>query len=105
LTKTSLLGIIQISRSEYLKLGSTKMLYSSAAEYAIRALTQLALNEIEFGQPKPSPVKELAEREGIPQHFSGKGLSDPRARGDSLFDAWTAWGIRAGSSGLADHAL
>jgi Rrf2 family protein len=48
------------------------MLYSSAAEYAIRALTQLALNEIEFGQPKPSPVKELAEREGIPQHFLGK---------------------------------
>jgi Rrf2 family protein len=48
------------------------MLYSSAAEYAIRALTQLALNEIEFGQPKPSPVKELAEREAIPQHFLGK---------------------------------
>ncbi len=48
------------------------MLYSSAAEYAIRALTQLALNEMKFGQPKPSPVQELAEREAIPQHFLGK---------------------------------
>ncbi len=44
------------------------MLYSNAAEYAIRALTQLALSQA--GQP--SPVKELAQREGIPQHFLGK---------------------------------
>lgn len=48
------------------------MLYSNAAEYAIRALTQLALSEGESGQPRPRPVKELAEREGIPQHFLGK---------------------------------
>ncbi len=48
------------------------MLYSSAAEYAIRALTQLALSEMKFGQPKPSPVQELAEREAIPKHFLGK---------------------------------
>jgi len=46
------------------------MLYSSASEYAIRALTQLALSESQRGQP--CPVKELAEREGIPQHFLGK---------------------------------
>lgn len=46
------------------------MIYSSAVEYAIRALTHLALSESESG--RPSPVKELAQREGIPQHFLGK---------------------------------
>ncbi len=46
------------------------VLYSSAAEYAIRALTHLALSESESGQPRP--VKELAEREEIPQHFLSK---------------------------------
>ncbi len=46
------------------------MLYSSAAGYAIRALTQLALQHSESG--RPSPVKEIAERERIPQHFLGK---------------------------------
>lgn len=46
------------------------MLYSNASEYAIRALTRLALGQAESG--RPSPVKELAEREGIPQHFLGK---------------------------------
>ncbi len=44
------------------------MLYSSASEYAIRALTRLALGQA----GRPSPVKELAEREGIPQYFLGK---------------------------------
>lgn len=46
------------------------ILYSSAAEYAIRALTRLALSQTESDQP--SSVKKLAECEGIPQHFLGK---------------------------------
>lgn len=62
------------------------MLYSNAAGYAIRALTQLALSQSESGQP--SPVKELAEREKIPQHFLGK-----------VFQTLTRAGILASTRG------
>ncbi len=48
------------------------MLYSSACEYAIRALTHLALEETEFHQKRMRSVKEIAEREKIPQPFLGK---------------------------------
>jgi Rrf2 family protein len=46
------------------------MLYSSACEYAIRALTRLALCEAEPAQR--CRVKEIAESERIPAHFLGK---------------------------------
>jgi Rrf2 family protein len=48
------------------------MLYSSACEYAIRALTHLALEESELASVRMRSVKEIAERERIPQPFLGK---------------------------------
>ncbi|HIE28584.1 TPA: Rrf2 family transcriptional regulator [Candidatus Poribacteria bacterium] len=46
------------------------MLYSQSCEYAIRALSYLALQPEE----KFSPVWEIAEHQKIPKHFLGKLL-------------------------------
>ncbi|MDD8051810.1 MAG: Rrf2 family transcriptional regulator [Verrucomicrobiota bacterium] len=53
------------------------MLYSSQCEYAIRALTRMALH---FGEG-PVSAKTLAETENIPFHFLAKILQDLSRRG------------------------
>lgn len=47
------------------------MIYSTACEYAIRALAELAHQPERF-----VPLKALAQRGGIPVHFLGKILQD-----------------------------
>jgi len=48
------------------------MLYSSACEYAIRAMTHLALEAAEPDRNRMCSVKVIAENEHIPQPFLGK---------------------------------
>jgi Rrf2 family protein len=48
------------------------MLYSSACEYAIRALTYLALEGADPTQGRMCSVKQIAKQEKIPQPFLGK---------------------------------
>lgn len=48
------------------------MLYSGTCEYALRALTHLALFRAEAGRGNVCRVKDIAEAEGIPRHFLGK---------------------------------
>lgn len=53
------------------------MLFTTVCEYAIRALTHLAL----YGNEKPVQVKEIAEAEGIPRHFLAKILNQLTYKG------------------------
>ena len=47
------------------------MLFTTVCEYAIRALTHLALYQTD----RPIQVKDIAETEGIPRHFLAKILN------------------------------
>ena len=47
------------------------MFYSTSCEYALRALTHLALSD----SPAPIQVKDIAEAESIPRHFLAKILN------------------------------
>ena len=53
------------------------MLFTTVCEYAIRALTHLAL----YGHGKPVQVKEIAEIEKIPRHFLAKILNQMTYKG------------------------
>lgn len=53
------------------------MLFTTVCEYAIRALTHLAL----YGGGKPVQVKEIAEVEQIPRHFLAKILNQLTYKG------------------------
>jgi Rrf2 family protein len=53
------------------------MLFSTVCEYALRALTHLAV----YGKNRPLQVKEIAEAEEIPRHFLAKILNQLTYKG------------------------
>lgn len=53
------------------------MLFTTVCEYALRALTHLAV----YGQGKPVQVKDIAEAEDIPRHFLAKILNQLTYKG------------------------
>lgn len=53
------------------------MLFTTVCEYALRALTHLAL----YGGEKPVQVKDIAEAEDIPRHFLAKILNQLTYKG------------------------
>ncbi|MAF27053.1 MAG: Rrf2 family transcriptional regulator [Gemmatimonadota bacterium] len=53
------------------------MFFSTSCEYALRALTHLAL----YGKDAPVQVKDIAETEGIPRHFLAKILNQLTYKG------------------------
>jgi Rrf2 family protein len=53
------------------------MLFTTVCEYAIRALTHLAI----YGDGKPIQVKTIADEEDIPRHFLAKILNQLTYKG------------------------
>jgi len=53
------------------------MFFTTVCEYAIRALTHLAV----YGEERPIQVKEIAEAEKIPRHFLAKILNQLTYKG------------------------
>ncbi|HMB71059.1 MAG TPA: Rrf2 family transcriptional regulator [bacterium] len=53
------------------------MLFTTVCEYAIRALTHLAI----YGEGKPIQVKSIADEEDIPRHFLAKILNQLTYKG------------------------
>ena len=53
------------------------MFFTTVCEYALRALTHLALH----GNGRPVQVKDIAETEGIPRHFLAKILNQLTYKG------------------------
>lgn len=53
------------------------MFYSTSCEYALRALTHLAM----YSDGSPVQVKDIAEAEGIPRHFLAKIMNQLTYRG------------------------
>jgi len=53
------------------------MFFTTVCEYAIRALTHLAV----YGEDRPIQVKEIAEAEKIPRHFLAKILNQLTYKG------------------------
>ncbi len=53
------------------------MFYSTSCEYALRALSHLAL----YSDGAPVQVKDIAEAEGIPRHFLAKIMNQLTYRG------------------------
>jgi Rrf2 family protein len=53
------------------------MFFTTVCEYALRALTHLAV----YGDGRPVQVKDIAEVEGIPRHFLAKILNQLTYKG------------------------